>query len=227
MSIHRTALLALSLAAALAAAAPAAAQSVEVGGWLARNYSSESTHGIPACIDPDPARCTRHAAPLDGRRATAGALSVRLQRERGIGLRGELALVPKGYSPPTHPYISSLYLEAPLLAEVGTEPADPVSLFLAAGLAPSVLLRCSISDRTDAGLEQTACGESRASGIAGTRRFDLGGVYSGGVRVRAGSGTAYLEVRAVNGLIDARPGREGRTLNSTSALMAGFTLRVR
>jgi hypothetical protein len=221
---YRTSVL-LGTAAALALApAPLAAQSLELGGWVARSFSSESTHGIAPCASADPARCRSGSAPSDGRSGTAGALSLRWQRPDGLGARGEVALVPKGYAAPEHPYVSSLYLEMPLLAEVSSEPAGPFSFFLAGGVAPAYLLRCTVSSTTESGFHQAGCDEAGLSALSGTRRFDLGGVYSGGVRMRTGSGSAYLEVRSVGGLIDTRPAHDGRTLNSTSAVMAGFTL---
>jgi hypothetical protein len=113
---------------------PLAAQSVEVGGWLGWNGSSEVTTDITICtaVGCGPSATSPHR----WRQAPAGALGARAELHPRVALRAEVAVVPKGYPPPTHPYVTSTYLEVPVAAELTWLRLRSADFTALAGIAP-------------------------------------------------------------------------------------------
>lgn len=201
------------------------AQQVEIGGWIAANASSEVTTDITICAGWT---CGPAATmPSRWRRAPAGAVVSRLHLHPRLALRAEAALVPKGYTPPTHPYVTSTYIELPLAAELAWLRLAGVELTALAGLVPARLLDCTVSAETVHGFVRTGCQEAWYDGrIVGPRNQDLGVLIGGGVRRRTGAGTTFAEIRYVRGVMDSHPQDDGRTLNRTLTLAAGHAFTV-
>jgi hypothetical protein len=233
MTTSTKALATLTLLAMSVTGHPAAAQDVEVGGWLAASRSSEITTGLTLCnargCFPSSSSPTGSAA----RNSVHGAVMARAPLSPRLAIRAELAVAPKGYTPPTHPYVTSTYLEAPVLAEVAFLRLGSVSLTAAAGLAPALLVSCSVAAETVNGFKRTGCQEDWAFAgeteprFLGPRSLDLGAAVAFGARFPFPRGTGFLELRHTLGLIDSNPDQDGTTRNLTYALAAGYTVPLR
>jgi hypothetical protein len=204
---------------------PLAAQSLEVGGWLGWNGSSEVTTDIMICtaVGCGPGAMMPHR----WRQALAGALGARVELHPRVALRAEMAVVPKGYPPPTHPYVTSTYLEAPMGVELTWLRLRAADVTALAGIAPARLIACTVSADTVDGFQQTACGEEWWDGrVLGPQERDLGVVVGIGLRRPVAGGSATLELRHVHGVMDSAPWENGRTLNRTLTLIAGYAVMV-
>jgi hypothetical protein len=204
---------------------PLAAQSVEVGGWLGWNGSSEVTTDITICtaVGCGPSAMSPHR----WRQAPAGALGARAELHPRVALRAEVAVVPKGYPPPTHPYVTSTYLEVPVAAELTWLRLRSADVTALAGIAPAHLVACTVSAETVDGFQQAACGEEWGDGrVLGPRDRDLGVLVGIGLRRPVAGGSATLELRHVHGVKDSAPWAYGRTLNRTVTLIGGYAVTV-
>jgi hypothetical protein len=223
---HRLLLAAVALLAAFVAQpAPLAAQSLEVGGWLGWNRSSEITTDITICtaVGCGPSATMPHR----WRQAPAGAVSLRAAPHPRFALRAELAVVPKGYPPPTHPYVTSTYLELPVAAELTWLRLRTADVTALAGIAPARLIACTVSADTVDGFRQRECGEEWRDGrVLGPQERDLGVLLGLGLRRPVAGGSATLELRHVHGVMDSAPWESGRTLNRTVTLIGGYALAV-
>lgn len=222
--LHSLRLLLPALVLLAVAPAPASAQQVELGAWGAFSRSSEITTDIYICTMDG---CSPSAMmPHRSVHAPAVGVTGRVALHPRVALRGELALVPKGYPPPTHPYVTSTYLEAPLALEVAWLRLGRVDLTAAGGVAPALLLACTVSARTVDGFRQTGCQEEWHGQILGPRDRDLGVLLAVGARLRGEGGAAFVELRRVHGVVDTNPHAYGRTLNRTLALLAGYAVVI-
>ncbi len=215
-------LLAFLFALALAPS-PAIAGNLEVGGWLSATHASEVTH-VELC---NARGCfPGQVFPGTGRLAPSGAFNIRAPVLSRLAIRGDLAVVPKGYSLPTQPYVRSTYIEAPLLAEFSFLPTTPVDLTALVGIAPALRATCYVKGNTVDGVLTTGCGEPRHGRITGPRLLDLGAVLGLGLRLDAGAGTLFAEWRHVHGIVDSNPHETGTTYNITHAFLMGYMVRL-
>jgi hypothetical protein len=200
-------------------------QALEVGGWLGWNGSSEVTTDITICtaVGCGPSATSPHR----WRQAPAGALGARAELHPRVALRAEVAVVPKGYPPPTHPYVTSTYLEVPVAAELTWLRLRSAAFTALAGVAPARLLACTVSAETVHGFQQATCGEEWWDGrVLGPRDRDLGVLVGIGLRRPVAGGSATLELRHVQGVKDSEPWAYGRTLNRTVTLIGGYAVPV-
>lgn len=126
--------------------------------------------------------------------------------------------------------MTSTYLEAPVLAEFAFLRLGSVAFTTTAGLAPALLVSCSVAAETVDGFKSTGCQEDWAFAsdtgprILGPRTLDLGAAVALGARLSLPGGTGFLELRHTRGLIDSNPDQHGTTHNLTYALAAGYTV---
>jgi hypothetical protein len=214
-----------------AVAGAAHADGLEVGGYAGvtrtRMYQTfdcpPPMGGDFDCVSGAFAHARRHGFAL-------GAFA-RISVLPAMRLQVDVAYVQKGYEV-TQPTFHVDYLEAPLL--VRFEPTAghlPVRLFVVAGLAPAVRVRCrDFGDYFMVGRYSVACGDYSSftnppDPIRAPDRFDLGGVLGGGIGVELGGSVIEVEFRYERSLIDI--GAWGsNTKNEGAYVLAGWGMRL-
>jgi hypothetical protein len=221
--------IALSLVISVASAVGSEAQQTEIGVWGGIARTNEITSTILCTLDCGPSSFWNH----HWRHTATGGVTVRRPVGARLAARAEISLAPKGYGPGATPHdwrVASRYLELPLLIDVRLLKLGPAEMQLGAGLAPAVLLACSVSGTTVEGFMETGCGERdpRTGGSSGPGiGWDLGWVVAPAVRLPAGPAHLTIEARHTRGLVDIRPGGGGSTTNRSTAIVVGTTLMLR
>jgi|GEM_PF-6172387 len=208
-----------------------AQQSLEFGVWGGYARSNEFTNDVTLCVLYTCGPTTTN--PHFWRHAFASGVMLRQQRSERTAVRAEAALVPKGYGPGDHRsdwHQAALYMEVPVLAEVRLLEIGALGLHLSSGLAPALLLSCTVSGSTADGFIQERCdrtnpvtGRSYGPGVS----HDLGWVVAPGARLPTAAGNLILELRHTRGLIDIRPDAVGRTTNRSTVIIFASSWRVR
>jgi hypothetical protein len=221
-------LVVLTLMISAASAGGSEAQQTEVGVWGGIARTNEITSTILCTLDCGPSSFWNHY----WRHTATGGVTVRRPVGARLAARAEISLAPKGYGPGTTPHdgrVASRYLELPLLIDVRLLKLGPAEIQLSAGLAPAVLLACTVSGTTVEGFVETGCGERdpRTGGSSGPGiAWDVGLVIAPGMRVPAGPAQLTVEARHTRGLVDIRPGSGGSTTNRATALAVGTALML-
>ncbi|CAN5653092.1 hypothetical protein BH23GEM6_BH23GEM6_11780 [soil metagenome] len=219
------------VSAGLSPAATSAQQGLEIGIWGGHSRTNEFTSDLTLCVLYTCRPTTMN--PHFWRNAPTGGLMIRQQKSERLALRAEAVLAPKGFGPGDERSdwrLASQYLEIPLLAEIRMLRVGSLGLHLSGGLAPAVLVSCTVSGTTIDGFIQEPCaelnpvtGKSYGPSVA----YDLGWAVAPGIRLPMGTGNLLLELRHTRGLIDTRPDAAGHTTNRSTAIAAASTWRVR
>ena len=219
---------ALLLAAAAFAPHAAAAQTIEIGvrGGAAR--STMHTRHAPPPGDRGDMLYVSSSGAHASRNGLAGGVFARLPVAGAFSFQPELLVVQKGFEVTT-PTLHPTYLEMPLLLRVDVahdaEGGGALRPFLLAGVAPAYELRCRLADEPG-----EDCDAPAAPGFSSaTRAWDVGIAVGGGLAVRAGTGSAVLDLRLTNGLrdVEARPRDGHHTRNRSVALSLGYAVPLR
>ena len=147
---------------------------------------------------------------------SVGAL-VRLPISNAWSFQPELEYAGKGVrmkstTTPSGPYTETVglgYLEAPLLLRLSARSTPSGRLFVEAGPAPAVNLRCSISLVANAVSVSTSC----ASRSLDPNSFDVGAIVGVGLELPLGTRSIWAGVRYNYGLTDVADGSNARNRN--------------
>jgi hypothetical protein len=182
-----------------------------------------------------------NAWPAARREAAFGGVAARVPvdpRVSFLSFQPELLFVPRGWSR-SEPTVRAEYLELPLLLRIDTSDSDaPHGLFMYAGPAPALLVRCRVAfdyREADDAVHHHAggCGDVDPLGARSRlRRGDFGAAMGAGGRQRVGRGAWTFDVRHTRGVVDVdrhdtptTPGRRTLTRAWTLSVAAWMPLR--
>lgn len=217
----------LAAAVTLAAAAEAAsAQDVELGVWAGRSVSNQVTTNVWICAGSD---CGEGFSSQSERNAWAFGVDGRFHVVGPFSVRMGASLALKGWGADPNPRVDSRYLEFPVLLQMRLLRYGRASLYLGAGVAPSVLVACRFRGVAVVGTlrvnqsipcdEPDVLGNFRGPVVHG----DIGWVVAPAFRWQTDIGGLWIEPSYTHGRVNIMPDRPGFTTNRDFVVSVGLT----
>ncbi len=148
----------------------------------------------------------------------------------GLGMQAELLALTKGSKEDFEGSSASLkldYIEVPVLARFGLGANPMISPYIMVGPAFAFETGCSAELSGGGGNIGADCDDTDFP----RKKFDIGAAGVAGLEFRAGPGNILVEGRYTHGLLnindDDRVGNDGKIMNRSFAVMAGYAITLR
>jgi hypothetical protein len=201
---------------------------IEVGGYAGGTSTTmTASFDCPPPTSPNDV-CVTSAEPHEGAHGVSFGAYARVSLVPTLQVEANLLYAQKGYD--VSPEVRMHYLEVPVLLRIDPlRGRSPARVFAYAGLAPSVLVRCTASGTRFDNAAGVPVPFSDACGYwpfypQTPNRFDLGAVVGGGVGWDFSFGTFELQARYVQGIVDNGTWGEGgvTAVNKAFSVLAGY-----